>query len=252
MELAALPGRAGQDGLAGDAEARVIVAGDEPDAVEATISEAHDELAPVYFSLGERHRETQHAALAILTDPDRREDGGVANHAAHAHLFITGVEKEIRERAERAGPPCLQFLVEQGCRAADLRRGQAFQPELDHHLFHVARGHALNVHPGNGEHDGTGRAPAPFQRLRIERRFAAAALGNLQCERARGGVESLGLVAVGIAATFGRALIGPRPQMLLALNTHGEIEKRREHARHPVRPKRSAQQEITDVRMHHR
>lgn len=78
VELASLPGRAGQDGLAGDPEARVIVTGDETDAVEAAIGQALDELAPVDFSLKERDREAQNAALAILTDPDRRQDGGVA------------------------------------------------------------------------------------------------------------------------------------------------------------------------------
>ena len=51
LELPALQGRAGQDGLAGDAKVRVIVAGDEPDTVEAAIGQVLDELTPMFFGL---------------------------------------------------------------------------------------------------------------------------------------------------------------------------------------------------------
>ena len=62
---------------------------------------------------------------------------------------------------------------------------RALNAEMDHHL---ARG-----------------TSATLQRLGVERRLAAAALRDLHAQRARGRVDLLGLVAVGVTAALGRA-----------------------------------------------
>jgi len=127
------------------------------------------------------------------------------------------------------------ILVEHGSSAAHLRGGQAFEAELGHDLFHVARGDALNVHLRHRKHDGAGRTPPAFERLRVECLVPAPALGYLHRQRARSGVQPFGLVPVRVAAPFGRALVGPRTEVLFAFKTHGKIQQRRERRCHPVR-----------------
>ena len=53
------------------------------------------------LGLREGDGEAEHAALAVLADPDRREDVGVADDAVDPDLFIAGIEKEIGKLSGR-------------------------------------------------------------------------------------------------------------------------------------------------------
>ena len=153
-------------------------------------------------------RDAQHPATLVRADADRREHGGVTDDPAVAHLLVTGVEDQISDLAERPAAPGLQFVVEQLCRAADLRRRQALDAEPAHHRLDLAGRDALDVHLGHRQHHGAHRPAAALQRLGVERRaIMAGGLGNVDGDRARRRVDALGLVAVGIALALGGALI---------------------------------------------
>ncbi len=91
MELAALPGHSGEDGLPGGLESGVVVADDELDAVHAAGDEAFKELPPVRLGFGELHAAAEDAPLAVRADHDGREEGAgddrpvVAVSAHHNH-----------------------------------------------------------------------------------------------------------------------------------------------------------------------
>ena len=53
VELAALPRGAGQDGTAGSAQARVVIADDELDAAHAAVHEVVEEIPPMNLGLGQ-------------------------------------------------------------------------------------------------------------------------------------------------------------------------------------------------------
>ena len=126
--------------------------------------------------------------------------------------------------------PARQLLIQQLGGAADLRGGQALDPELGHDGFDIARGDALDVHLGHGQHHGPDRTPPAFQRVRVERRVAMPGrLGHLHGHGARGRIDPLGLGAICIAPTLGRALVTPGAQEPLALDLHRQLERPREH-----------------------
>jgi len=138
----------------------MIVAGDEAHAPQAARHETVEEAAPVNLSFREGDREARNAAPAVLADPDSRENGNVADDPVDPGLLVSGVEEEIGERSERAVAPGLQFLVHERGGPADLRRRQAFHPELCHDFLDIPRGHSSNVHLGNGQHHRA-RGPSP-------------------------------------------------------------------------------------------
>ena len=234
VELAALPLRSRQDGLACGAQPAVVVADDELDPAQAALDQAVEKDAPVGFGLREGGRDAEDAPPALGLHADGREDGGVAHDAALADLLVSGVKKEIANLSELARSPRLELLVEQGSGPADLGGGQALQAELRHHLRRVARGDALDVHLRDGEHHRARGAPPALQGLGEERLLAAAALGDAQRERAGRRVHGLRLVAVGIAPARLGTLVEPSAEVLLALHPHGEIEERREGLRHAL------------------
>ena len=162
--------------------------------------------------------------VSVGHDADRREDGGVADDPVDAHLLVPGVENEILRLRERAGAPCLQFPVELLGRVADLGDGHALDPHFRKHVLDVAGRDALEIHPGCGGHDRLSAASAALKRLRVERRVAVAVgLGNAERGRPCGGVDALGLVAVGEgAAPFG-ALVVLGADEALALDLHAHV-----------------------------
>jgi hypothetical protein len=98
----------------------MVVAGDEVHATQPAGHEAVEEAAPMDLRLGEGDRDPEHVALAVLVDADRRQDGGISDHAVEANLFVARVEEQVGEGAELAGAPGLQLLVHEGRGAADL------------------------------------------------------------------------------------------------------------------------------------
>ena len=176
--------------------------------------------------LGEGDRDAEHPAALVGADADRREHGGVADDPAVAHLLVARIEDQIPDLAERPVAPGLQLVIKKLRRAADLRRRQALDAELAHHRLDLAGRHALDVHLRHRQHHGAHRAAAALQRLRVERRaIMAGGLGNLDGDRAGRRVDTLGLVAVGIALALGGALVGAGAQEPLPLDLHGKLER---------------------------
>jgi hypothetical protein len=68
VELAALPGDGREDGGAGGAQAGVVVADNELEAVEAARLQALEELAPMDFGFTESDAEAQDGAFALGVD----------------------------------------------------------------------------------------------------------------------------------------------------------------------------------------
>ena len=226
VELAALPFRAAQDGPARGAQTCVIVGDHIVDAAHAARLQAFQKGPPMNLRLGEGDRDAQHPATLVGADAHGREHGGVPYDAAVAHLFVTGVEDQVSDLAERPAAPGLQFVVEQLCRAADLRRRKALDAELAHHRLDLAGRDALDIHLGHRQHHGAHRSAAALQRLGVERRaIMAGGLGNVDGDRACRRVDALGLVAVGIALALGGALIGAGAQKPLPLDLHGQLER---------------------------
>ena len=230
MALAALPRRAGQRGPAGGAQPGMVVRDDELDPAHAAGDEAVEELAPVDLRLRERDGHPQHPPPAdgrivfVGHYADRLEDGGVSDDPVDAHLLVPGVENEILRLREPAGAPCLQFPVEPLGRVADLGGGHALDPHFRQHVLDVAGRDALEIHPGRDGRDRLSAASAALKRLRVEWRVAVAGgLGNAERGRPCGGVDALGLVAVGKgAAPFG-ALVVFGADEALALDLHARV-----------------------------
>ena len=77
MELAALPGHRGKDGLACGGHAWMGVADDELGAAEAACDQRREELAPMHLRLAEGYADAQDGAFAIQADADGNEHGTV-------------------------------------------------------------------------------------------------------------------------------------------------------------------------------
>lgn len=80
------------------------------------------ELPPVDFLLAQRHGHPQHLASASPVHPGGDQHRRVAHMAILAHLFVAGIEIQIRDLAKPTGAPLLQNGIELRGRAADLAR----------------------------------------------------------------------------------------------------------------------------------
>ena len=94
MELEAMPGHPGEDGLTGCLEPGVVVANDELDAPHATVDEALEEGSPVRLSFGQLHAAAEDAAIAIGSDSDCCERGTEHDRPIVADLFVSPIEDE--------------------------------------------------------------------------------------------------------------------------------------------------------------
>lgn len=70
MELAALPGDGGKDGLAGGSHARIVIAEDGAGAAETAGDEGGEEFAPMDFGLAQGGADAGDGAFAIGADAD--------------------------------------------------------------------------------------------------------------------------------------------------------------------------------------
>ncbi len=84
-----------------------------------------------------------------------------------AGFFIARIQDQVFHQPKGPVAPGGEFFVEQPGGPADLRRGQAFDPELAHYIFGLPGGNTLDVHLGYGH--GARRSLAAFKRLGIER-----------------------------------------------------------------------------------
>ena len=77
MELAALPGHGGEDGGAGGAQAGVVIADRQLDAVQAALLQAAEEGAPMDLGFAQGDADAQDGAFAIRADAQGDEDGAI-------------------------------------------------------------------------------------------------------------------------------------------------------------------------------
>lgn len=146
VELAALPGHRGKDGLAGGGHAGMGVANDELDAVEAARDERGEEGAPVDFGFTQLDADAEDGAFAVGADAHGDEHGAVHEHAAVAHFLVAGIHDEIAESPQRTLAPELQFAVELRGAGADLRGADMVAAEFLDDFGDLAGGDSLDVH----------------------------------------------------------------------------------------------------------
>lgn len=96
VDVAALPSGLREDFGDGAFEAGMVIGNSEAHTTQAALLEADDELAPTRgaFATGKLHAED--AAAALPVDADCHEHSAGADDAILAHLFIAGIENEIR------------------------------------------------------------------------------------------------------------------------------------------------------------
>ncbi len=95
MDVTPLSGGAGQDLGEGLLESRMVVGDHELDAVQAPLPEAHQEVFPARGALARGHVHRQDFQTAARVDADRDQDRLGTDHAAFAHLLVTGIEDEV-------------------------------------------------------------------------------------------------------------------------------------------------------------
>jgi hypothetical protein len=151
VELAALPGHSGEDGLLSSLESGVVVTDDELDAVHAAVYQALEKLAPVRLGLAQLHATAEDASLAVGTDPDGREEGTRHDRPVVPDLFVAGIEDEVGDLADWPVSPGPELLVEFGCRSAQLRGRDVEATEFLDNGRHLPSADALDIHLGDGQ-----------------------------------------------------------------------------------------------------
>ncbi len=142
MELAALPGHAGQGGPSGGLEAGMIVGDDQLDPLQAAPDQAVEEGTPVHLRLGQGHRHAEDVTAAVRGHADGYQHGAIEPLAGLAHPLVAGIEEQIGRLVERSLAPSGEAGIELLGGAADLGRGD--RPGLDQDVT-LGEGH-----PGHG------------------------------------------------------------------------------------------------------
>jgi len=239
VELAALPGDSGENGLPRCLEPAVVVADDELHTPHTAIDEALKEGSPVRLGLGELHAAAEDAPLAVGADTDSREEGTGHDRSIVADLFVAGIEDEVGDLANRPVPPGAELLVEFSRCAAHLGGGDVEAAEFLDDGRDLPGADALHVHLGDGECHRPFTTDAPFQRPRVERSPilvpVAAGLGNTQVHLANAGLQGLGFKTVGVALTVASSLMRLGLEHLLSLDLHRVVHERGEGGGHGSR-----------------
>ena len=100
MKLATLPGRAAEDGAPGGSKTGVIVGGDEQDATQTTPDHAVEKRPPMNLRFRKGSGDPKEAPAALWSEPDRGENGGIADGAIDPDFFVSGIEDEIPDFAK--------------------------------------------------------------------------------------------------------------------------------------------------------
>lgn len=223
MELAALPGYGGEDGLTCGSHAWMSVADDERGTMETACDEGREEVSPMHFGFTQGDTDTEDGAFTVSADAHGDEHGAVREKATVANLFITGIKDQVREVTEGSIPPELEFDVEFGGAGAHLSGTHLMATEFFDDLGDFAGGDALDIHFGHGEHEGLFAAHAFLEGVGIEV-DAVAHLGDAQFDLADTGGEEFGFEAVGTTETFLAPLVGLGFENGGAFQTHGFIK----------------------------
>lgn len=227
MELAALPGHRGKDGLACGGHAWMGVADDELGAAQAACDQRREELAPMSLRFTQRHADAQDGAFAICADADGDEHGAVHQQAAMAHLLVAGIEDEIRAGFQRAVAPELELHIKPGRAGADLGGADLMAAEFLDDLGDFARRDALHIHFGHRECERLFAAHPALQRTGIEV-DAVTHLRDAQFHSPHARGKGFGLEAIGVAEPPLATLVGPGLQHGRAFLSHGLIEQQAE------------------------
>jgi hypothetical protein len=224
MELAALPGDAREDRLAGGAETFVVITDEQRGGMEAALLEAGEKGAPMDLGFAQGDADAQNGAFAIGADAQGDEHGAIEDVASLTDLFIAGVNEDIAAGFERPGAPAFQFGVEPGGALADLGGADGVAAELFDDGRDFAGGNALNVHFGQGQFERLFTADALLEGGGIEVQIAAD-LRDLELNGAAAGDEGFGLETIGVAQAGVGSFIGLGLEGLGTLLAHGFIDE---------------------------
>ena len=224
VELATLPGNRGEDGSTGRGEAWMGIADDEGEAVKPSGLKRGQEVAPVNLGLAEGGADAENGAFPIGADPDGDEDGAVQELAALSDFFVSGVQDHVGTASQRAITPGLEFGIEFGGSGADLGGTDGMATEFLDDFGNFAGRDALDIHLGQGEHEGSFAADAFFQSAGIKV-HTIAHLGNAELDGADTGGEGFGFEPVGAAQAAIAPFVGTGLEDCTALLHHGLINE---------------------------
>ena len=83
----------------------VGIAGDHLHAMQASFDQRGEKFTPMDFGFAERDAHAQHRPFSIGQDPHRDQHRTIDDTAAVANFFITGIDDQIGELAQRTFPP---------------------------------------------------------------------------------------------------------------------------------------------------
>jgi len=224
MELAALPRDGRKDGTTGSREPDVGIADDQADAVKAAGLERGEEVAPMDLGLAEGNADTEDRAFAIGADPDGDEDGAIDKLTAVADFFVTGIEDDIGEGTKRTITPDLEFGIELCGAVADLGGTHRVTAEFLDDFRDLAGGDTLDIHLGQGKHEGSFAADAFFQGAGIEVN-AIADLRDTELDGAETGGEGFWFEPVGTPEALATSLIRASLERGGTFLDHGLIDE---------------------------
>ena len=224
VELAALPGDGWEDGAACGGEAGVVIGDDDLEALEAACLQALEERAPVDLGFGKGDAEAEDLAFPIRADAEGDEHGAVENPPGLADFFVSGIENDIGESAERARAPVGEIGIEPGRALADVSGADAAAAKLLDDGGDLSSGDALHIHLRHRESERLFAADALFQSggIKIE---VAADLRNGESDRADASGKRLGLEAIGVTLASFRALERLSTKRGGTLREHGLIDE---------------------------
>ena len=209
MELAALPGDARKDRLAGGPEAFVVITDDQPWGMETALLETGEKGAPMDLRFAQGDADAQDAAFAIGADAQSNEHGTIENLPPLPDFFIAGVDEDIAAGFDWPGTPAFQLGVEPGSALADLGGADRLAAELFDDGRDFAGGNALHIHFGQGQFEGLFAADALLEGGGIEVQIAAH-LRDLELNGTAAGDEGFGLETIGVAQAGVGAFVGLR------------------------------------------
>ena len=142
-------------------------------------------------------------------------------------FFVSGVEDQVGDLAERPVPPGGQLLVEFGGGPADLGGGDLEAAELLDDLGDLPGADSLDVSLGDGQGHGPFAAHSPVEALGVEGPplvvVVVASLRDPQVYLTHSSPEGLRLESVRVPLTVGRSLMRLGLQSLLSLDLHGTV-----------------------------
>ena len=167
----------------------MVVTDDQLHAAQAALAQTGEEVAPGGIALARSGLDAEHAAVTLVVDADRDQDGLGADHAALAHALVASIADEVGiGLLEAARGELREALIEGGVDAADRRGREGVAAELLGDRLHLARRDALHVHLRERSDEGFLAARVALEELRRETALTVA--GHAQLELADPGHEA--------------------------------------------------------------